>query len=103
MINERRPLVVIVAGPNGAGKTTASQQLLQGELRVNHFVNADAIARGLSAFDPDSVALDAGRIMIQRMEKLGATRADFALETTLASKSNAPLSDRYVPQDIDPI
>lgn len=84
-----RPRVVVVAGPNGAGKTTASQQLLQGELRVNHFVNADVIARGLSGFDPDAVAADAARILIERMDKLAAAREDFAFETTLASRTNA--------------
>ena len=54
-----RPSVVILAGPNGAGKSTAAPELLQGELAVNEFVNADVIARGLSAFDPDRAAMAA--------------------------------------------
>ena len=84
------PLVVIVAGPNGAGKTTASCHLLQGALGVNDFVNADAIASGLSAFQPESIAIEAGRAMLARLRELADARADFAFETTLASRSFAP-------------
>ncbi len=83
------PLVVVVAGPNGAGKTTTAPRLLQGALAVSEFVNADAIAQGLSAFRPDSVAVSAGRIMLARIEQLARARADFALETTLAARDYA--------------
>jgi len=53
------PNVVILAGPNGAGKTSAAPTLLQDELRVADFVNADAIARGLSGrlHDPYRLSL----------------------------------------------
>ena len=61
-----------------------------GRLEVTEFVNADTIAAGLSAFQPDSVAIAAGRIMLARMRSLAASRADFAFETTLASRSFAP-------------
>lgn len=80
----------MIAGPNGAGKTTAAQTLLRGTLGVSAFVNADWIARGLSAFDPDSVALEAGRIMLNRLKELAESRANFAFETTLASRTFAP-------------
>jgi predicted ABC-type ATPase len=83
------PLVVIVAGPNGAGKTTTAPNLLRGALAVSEFVNADAIAQGLSAFRPDSVALMAGRIMLARIRQLALSRQDFAFETTLAGRDNA--------------
>jgi len=82
--------VVVLAGPNGAGKTTASTSLLQGELSVSQFVNADQIARGLSGFAPDRVAMQAGRIMLARLDELARDRANFAFETTLASRSFAP-------------
>ena len=84
------PKVVVIAGPNGAGKTTASRWLLQGVRQVPQFVNADTIARGLSAFNPESVAMEAGRVMIARLNALEESRADFAFETTLASRSFAP-------------
>jgi predicted ABC-type ATPase len=51
----------MLAGPNGAGKSTVAPALLQGALAVNEFVNADVIASGLSAFDPDRAAIAAGR------------------------------------------
>jgi predicted ABC-type ATPase len=54
------------------------------------FVNADTIARGLSAFSPERVALEAGRIMLVRMRQLAEQQGDFAFETTLASRSFAP-------------
>jgi len=83
------PKVVILAGPNGAGKTTASKWVLQGPMSVSHFVNADIIARGLSGFAPESVAEEAGRIMLTRLDALGDLSVDFAFETTLASRSHA--------------
>jgi predicted ABC-type ATPase len=81
---------VILAGPNGAGKSTAAPELLQGALAVNEFVNADVIARGLSAFDPESAAIAAGRVMLARIRELAEQRVSFAFETTLASRSFAP-------------
>jgi predicted ABC-type ATPase len=84
------PSVVILSGPNGAGKSTAAPALLQGALAVDEFVNADVIARGLSAFDPNSAAIAAGRVMLSRLRDLADQRIDFAFETTLASRSFAP-------------
>jgi predicted ABC-type ATPase len=85
-----RPLVIVIAGANGAGKSTTAPSLLRDALQVSEFVNADAIAGGLSAFRPDSVAIPAGRAMLERMHHLVEARADFAFETTLASRSFAP-------------
>jgi len=55
------PNLIILAGPNGAGKTTAAADVLVGALAVHEFVNADIIARGLSSFQPETVAFDAGQ------------------------------------------
>jgi predicted ABC-type ATPase len=84
------PHVIVVAGPNGAGKSTAAPHLLRDTLAVAEFINADAIAGGLSAFRPESVAIAAGRIMLERMRELANASADFAFETTLASRSFVP-------------
>lgn len=89
-MNPGTPLVVVIAGPNGAGKSTTAPSLLQDALTVDEFVNADVIASGLSAFHPEGVAIAAGRMMLRRMKALAAARADFAFETTLASRSFAP-------------
>src|SRR5437764_11866302 len=84
---EPSPSVIVLAGPNGAGKTTASRTLLAETLKVMTFVNADVIAQGLAGFDPDSAALEASRIMLERLHALAAKRADFAFETTLAGRT----------------
>jgi predicted ABC-type ATPase len=86
----KNPLVVVVAGPNGAGKSTTAPRLLRGALAVREFVNADAIAQGLSAFRPETVAFAAGRVMLARLRALAAARDTFAFETTLASRNFAP-------------
>jgi predicted ABC-type ATPase len=54
----------IIAGCNGAGKTTA-----------------------LSPFQPEKVAIGAGRIMLKRIDELLHNNESFAFETTLATKS----------------
>lgn len=90
MTKKDHPNVIIIAGPNGAGKTTSSAGVLRGRLRVDKFVNADEIARGLSAFDPEAVALTAGKLMLERLRTLAQERKDFAFETTLASRTFAP-------------
>jgi predicted ABC-type ATPase len=84
------PYVIVIAGPNGAGKSTAAPALLHGLLGLEDFVNADVIARGLSAFHPEGAALQAGRIMLARVRELAAAGRDFAFETTLASRTFAP-------------
>lgn len=77
----------IIAGCNGAGKTTASFNILPELLNCKEFVNADEIARGLSPFRPENVSLEAGRIMLTRIQELLKEKDDFAFETTLATKS----------------
>ena len=68
--NDMRKNLYIIAGCNGAGKTTASYTVLPEILQCREFVNADEIARGLSPFNPESVAIEAGRLMLQRIEDL---------------------------------
>ena len=77
----------VIAGCNGAGKTTASFTILPGILDCREFVNADEIARGVSPFQPEKAAFEAGRIMLRRIEMLMGERASFAFETTLSTKS----------------
>ena len=81
------PKLYIIAGCNGAGKTTASFTILPEVLDCKEFINADEIAKGLSPFQPESVAMQAGRIMLARMDELLQKGETFAFETTLATKS----------------
>ncbi|MGQ0732223.1 MAG: zeta toxin family protein [Acidobacteriota bacterium] len=85
MVPSPAPTVVVLGGPNGAGKSTTAPRLLRGTLRVDEFVNADTLAQGLSAFRPEAAAVDAGRIMLRRLDQLAANRSSFAFESTLAS------------------
>ncbi|MHA4806958.1 zeta toxin family protein [Flavitalea flava] len=85
------PDLYIIAGCNGAGKTTASYTILPEMLNCREFVNADSIAAGLSPFNVDSVAFEAGRIMLNRIHELLDDKADFAFETTLATRSYVSL------------
>ena len=85
------PNLYIIAGCNGAGKTTASFTILPEVLKVKQFVNADNIAAGLSPFNVDRVAVEAGRIMLQRIQQLMEEKEDFAFETTLSTRSYVSL------------
>ncbi len=84
----------IVSGCNGAGKTTASYTVLPEILECREFVNADEIARGLSPFNAEGVAIEAGRLMLQRIEELLKEDVTFAIETTLATRSYVNLVKR---------
>ena len=84
------PHVIIIAGPNGAGKSTTAPAILKSALGVTEFVNADTIAQGLSAFNPEKAAFHAGRVMLNRLQQLSDDHENFAFETTLASKTFAP-------------
>ena len=77
------PNLFIIAGPNGAGKSTYVRRFLPEEMRCREFVNADLIAAGLSPFAPDTVAFEAGRIMLKRLRELFERGEDFSFETTL--------------------
>jgi len=56
-------------------------------LGIAEFVNADAIAAGLSPLNPEGMALQAGRLMLERLQGLAESGMDFAFETTLAARS----------------
>lgn len=84
-MNEKN--LYIIAGCNGAGKTTASFTILPEILDCKEFVNADEIAKGLSPFQPEKVAFEAGRIMLNRIDELFKNQETFAFETTLATKT----------------
>lgn len=83
----RSKRLYIIAGCNGAGKTTASFNILPEILSCKEFVNADEIARGISPFQPEKVAFEAGRLMLCRISELMDDGEDFAFETTLSTRS----------------
>ena len=89
---KKKPMnLYIIAGCNGAGKTTASFTVLPEMLDCREFVNADEIAAGLSPFNPEGVAIQAGRLMIDRIIYLLKEGINFAFETTLSTRSYVKL------------
>ncbi len=84
----KNPQIVVIGGPNGAGKSTIAREILTAT-QVDQFVNADAIASGLSAARPETVAFQSGRIMLARLHELATLRKNFAFETTLSARSYA--------------
>lgn len=91
MVNTPDKKIVILAGPNGAGKTTFAREFLPKEAAVPRFINVDLIAEGLSPFDPEVAAFQAGRIMVQEISSLVRRRENFAFETTLSGLRYARL------------
>jgi predicted ABC-type ATPase len=82
------PQFVIIAGPNGAGKSTSAPALLPEGVP---YINADEIAKKLSNLDPGVPNdIEASRRLLQEWDRLADVRANFAVETTLASRSLAP-------------
>jgi predicted ABC-type ATPase len=86
--------IVLLGGPNGAGKTTASRVLLPQFLNELRFLNADEIARQIAPANPSSVAVTAGKILIQRIHTLVLNGESFVLETTCSGKSYARLLEK---------
>ena len=81
------PKLYIISGCNGSGKTTASYTLLPDLLNCREFVNSDEFAKSFSPFDPGAVSVTASRYMLMKINYLLDRKADFAVETTLATRS----------------
>lgn len=79
--------IYVISGANGAGKTTTAFKILPNFLEVTEYVNADEIAKGISPFNPQSVAIQAGKLMLKRLNYLKNNNQDFAFETTLSSRN----------------
>ncbi|MBN2294638.1 MAG: zeta toxin family protein [Pirellulales bacterium] len=81
------PRALIIAVPNGAGKTTFARKFLPTEGHCPTFINADLIAEGLSPFQPEIMAVEASRLMLEHVRQMVTKRKDFAVETTLAGRA----------------
>ena len=92
----RRSQAVVIAGPNGAGKSTLAPRLLRAEFDIHIYVTADDIARELAGDDLQSAAMEAGRMVHERLEHLRNTGADFGIETTLSGRALRRTIDRLL-------
>ena len=95
------PKIIVIAGCNGAGKSTIAPHLLRDAFGLKDFVNADVIAQGLSAFAPESVSMEAGRLMLKRLKDLAKERKSFSFETTLATRFYANWLTELQAQDFE--
>lgn len=91
----RKQRIIIIAGPNGAGKTTFAREYLLKEAHCPDFINVDLIAAGLSPFDPDRVAIQAGRLMLSEIQRRVRKRESFAFETTLSGHVYARVTPEW--------
>lgn len=80
----KKKRIIIIAGPNGAGKTTFAREYLMKEAHCPDFINVDLIAAGLSPFNPQRAAIQAGRIMLSEIQRRVRKDESFAFETTLS-------------------
>ena len=92
------PNLYIIAGPNGAGKTTFARQYLPNYAHCKTFLNADLIAQGLSPFSPETVAFQAGRLMLDEINLHAERGEDFGFETTLSGRAHLGLIGRLKKQ-----
>ncbi len=79
--------IIVIAGPNGAGKSTIAVRIVPPSIP---FLNADEIAKELTAEETQNKDVMAGRMLLRQMDELETKSASFAVETTLASRSLAP-------------
>ncbi len=86
------PVLYLFAGCNGAGKTTFAKAFLTTQFEVSpRFLNADEIAKGLSPLAPETVALKAGRLLLEEIAGCVASGVSFALESTLSGHAQASI------------
>ena len=83
------PEIYVFGGGNGSGKTTLATTILSSLDNQLEFVNADIIAAELNRNDVDAVAIQASRLMLERLSTLSRQGTDFAFETTLAARTYA--------------
>jgi predicted ABC-type ATPase len=56
-------------------------------LDCTQFVNSDEFAKGLSPFNPEKASIQASRYMLMKIRYLLKRNQDFAVETTLATRT----------------
>ena len=77
------PEIYVFGGCNGSGKTTLATTILSSLDNQLEFVNADIIAADLNPEDVDSVAIQASRLMLERLNTLSRQGSDFARQCGL--------------------
>lgn len=81
-----KSILYIIAGANGSGKSTLASELLPSENL--EFLNADEVAKEICPEHIESVKIQAGKIVLQKLDELLNKKNSFAIETTLAGKNH---------------
>lgn len=81
------PRMYIISGCNGSGKTTASYSMLPEIFDCSQYVNSDEFAKSIAPFNPEGAYVAASRMMLLKTQFLFRRKADFCIETTLATRS----------------
>lgn len=84
--------MIVVGGPNGSGKTTFVHEVLAS--RRTEYIGADAIAAEICPEKPESVAVEAGREFIRRLNDRIISGQNIVVESTLSGKSLINYIDR---------
>jgi predicted ABC-type ATPase len=61
---------------------------------MENYLNADLIAAGLAPFAPEKVALEASKILLNRIQDCMRREESFALESTLSGKGHLKLLNK---------
>lgn len=77
--------IVIIAGGNGVGKTTFARAFLQ-EYPDYKFLNADEIAKSLSAENPGAKKISAGKLFFQKLKEAVEHNKSLLIESTLSGR-----------------
>ena len=83
------PVMIVVAGVNGAGKSSTI-----GEKQKIDYINPDQISKYMQERHPESGPLGAMKEVLRQIEEKLDTKANFAMETTLAGKNSLNIMRR---------
>jgi predicted ABC-type ATPase len=88
-----RPNLVIVAGPNGSGKSTVADFLLSNH-SIEHYINADVIAKGMAVSGREGSDISAGRVLLRLVDEILSHRRSLAFESTMSGGNWRGVIDR---------
>lgn len=84
IVNKFQNEIVVIAGANGVGKTTFARAFLR-EYDYE-FLNADEIAKSLSAENPQAKKISAGKLFFQNLNDAVQNDKSLLIESTLSGR-----------------